>query len=276
MGLGMKPEHATPPAPRKLSPAERAQLEARVHDTSTEVLREAAADARLTEELALALLARRDLHQTVLEALSKNGTVMKHRKIIIAVVCHPRTPRYVTLPITRHLYTFELMQIALTPGVAADLKLAAEESLVARLESISAGERLALAKRASGRVAAALLMDAEPRIIEAALLNPQMTEAWIVKGLMADDPPQGFVEMVCRHPKWSVRREIQLTLLRNDKTPLPRVLYFAKGLPSAVLRDALKHFRLTATVKMYLIKELQDRETAESRQKPSPPPPGPE
>ncbi|HYX68173.1 MAG TPA: hypothetical protein VE825_03490 [Terriglobales bacterium] len=270
----MNPERLASPPPRKLSPAEQAQLEARIHDSSTEVLREAAGDARLTEELALALLARRDLHHTVLEALSKNGAVMKHRKIIVAVVRHPRTPRYVALPIARHLYTFELMQIALTPGVAADLKLAVEENIVARLESISAGERLALAKRASGRVAAALLMDPEARIIEAALVNPQMTEAWIVKALMADEPPQSFVEMVCRHTKWSLRREIQLTLLRNDKTPLARVLYFAKGLPSALLRDALKHFRLSATVKMYLIKELEDRETAEARQKPSSQQPG--
>ena len=272
----MKPEHA-PSAERKLSPAEQAQFEARIHHNSTEVLREAAGDARLTEELALALLARRDLHHKVLEALSKNGAVMKHRKVITAVVRHPRTPRYVALPIARHLYTFELMQIALTPGVAADLKLAVEESMVSRLETVSAGERLGLAKRASGRVAAALLMDPEPRIIEAALLNPQMTEAWIVKGLMSDDPPQSFVEMVCRHPKWSVRREIQLSLLRNDKTPLARVLYFAKGFPSTVLRDALKHFRLSATVKMHLIKELQDRETAEARRKPAAsPPPDPE
>jgi len=273
MGLSMKPEHAVLSPPRKLSPAELAQLEARIHDTSTESLREAAGDARLTEELALALLTRRDLHHTVLEALAKNGTVMKHRKVIVAVVRHPRTPRYVALPIARHLYTFELMQIALTPGVAADLKLAVEESIVARLETVSAGERLALAKRASGRVAAALLLDPEQRILEAALVNPQMTEAWVVKALMSDDPPQGFVEAVCRHPKWSLRREVQLTLLRNDKTPLPRVLYFAKGLPSAALRDALKHFRLSATVRMHLMMELEKREAAEARRKPASPPP---
>jgi hypothetical protein len=269
----MKHEPRGHPAAPKLSPAELARMEARIHETSTEALLEAAADSRLTEDLALALLARRDLHGSVLEAVSKNGAVMKHRKVINAVVCHPRAPRYVALPIARHLYTFELMQIALTPGVAADLKLAVEESIVARLETVSAGERLALAKRASGRVAAALLMDPEPRVIEAALLNPQMTEAWIVKGLMSEDPPQSFVDSVCRHSKWSPRREIQLALLRSDKTPLSRVMYFAKGFPSSVLRDALKHFRLTATVKMHLLKELQDREAAEAaarKQAPAP------
>lgn len=241
------------------------KLEALIHEHSTEVLVQAAADARLTEELALALLGRRDLHGSVLEAVSKNAAVMKHRKVINAVVAHPRTPRYVALPIARHLYTFELMQIALTPGVAADLKMAAEEAIVARLETIASGERLALAKRSSGRVAAALLLDAESRVIEAALVNPQMTEAWIVKALMKDEQPQALVEQVARHPKWSLRREVQLALLRNDKTPLARVLQFAQNLPSGALRDILKHSRLTASVKMYLLKELDDRAKAKAK-----------
>ncbi len=239
------------------------KLEALIHDQATEVLVQVAADARLTEDLALALLARRDLHPSVLEAVSKNAAVMKHRKVINALVKNPRTPRYVALPIARHLYTFELMQIALTPGVAADLKMAVEEAIVGRLATVSSGERMALARRASGRVAAALLLDPESRIIEAALVNPQMTEAWIVKAVMAEEQPQALINQVARHPKWSVRREVQLALLRNDKTPLARVLYFAQNLPTAVLRDILKHSRLTASVKMYLLKELDDRAKAD-------------
>src|SRR5439155_2208472 len=112
---------------------------------------------RLTEDLALPLLTRRDLNERVLDDLSKNGAVMKHRKVLIALVRHPRTPRHVSLPIARRLYTFELMQIALTPGVAADLKMVVEDAIISRLASVSAGERLALSRRASTRVAAALL-----------------------------------------------------------------------------------------------------------------------
>lgn len=238
------------------------RLEALVHDHSTEVLLEVAADRRLTEDLALALLVRRDLHASVIEILIKNVEVMKHRTVINAVVVHPRTPRYVSLPIVRRLFTFELMQIALTPGVAADLKMAAEEAIVARLETVSEGERLTLAKRASGRIAAALLHDPQARIIEAALLNPQMTEAWIVKAIMAEEQPQAFIDQIAKHPKWSVRREIQMALLRNDKTPLARVLAFARKLPTQVLTDVLRQSRLTASVKMYLLKELHDRAEA--------------
>ncbi len=234
-------------------------LEELVHSHSTDVLCDVSASARLTEDLALSLLSRRDLPHQAIESLAHNGAVMRHRKVIVAVVGHPRTPRHVSLPITRHLYTFELMQLALSPGIAADLKLAIEETLISRMEAISAGERLTLAKRGSTRIAAELLRDTEERVIHAALANPLMTEVWIVKALMKDGAPGALVEAVCRHPKWSLRRDIQVALLRNDKTPMARALAFARSLPINVLEDVLAHSRLDAGIKTYLLKEIDER-----------------
>src|SRR4029079_11791883 len=94
------------------------------------VLRGVASSPHLTEDLALLLLNRRDLPPPVLEDLSRNSATMRHRKVIMAVVSHPRTPRHVTLPISRHLYTFELMQLALTPAVAAVNKLDISEEII--------------------------------------------------------------------------------------------------------------------------------------------------
>lgn len=247
-----------------LTPAQQAALEERIRSNSPEVLKEVAASAQLDEDLALALLARRDLPQQALEALSKNGHVMKHRRVIAAVVMHPRTPRHVSIPVARHLYTFELMQIALTPAVAADVKMAVDEIIVTRLESISAGERLTLARRASRGVAAALLLDADERIVDATLASPFMTEALIVKALLREEAPEHFVVMASKHTKWSLRKDVQVALLRNDKTPLARVLAFAQSLPTQTLRDTLSHTRLSANVKMYLLEELDLREKRRS------------
>jgi hypothetical protein len=256
-----------PPGPLK-SPVEE-RLAALVHSQSPDVLLELAANPALTEDLALALLARRDLPRGLVEILVKNASVMKSRPVINAVTRHPKTPRFIALPMLRHLYVFELMQVALLPGTPADLKMAAEENIMLRLEQVSPGERMTLARRASTRVAAALLVDPETRIITAALDNPYLTEAWVVKALMNEKAPQAFVDSVCRHSKWAVRREIQMALLRNDKTPLARVLYFSQMLPTHVLKDTLRHSRLSASVKMYLFKELELR-AAKHR----PPPPG--
>ncbi len=241
------------------APEPRGSLEDLLTSQDLDVLRGVAASSRLTEDLALALLARRDLpHQAIVD-LSKNGAVMKHRKVIVALVSHPRAPRHVSLPIARHLYTFELMQLALTPALAADLKMNIEEALIARMESISSGERLTLARRGSTRVAATLLTDPDERVMLAALDNPYMTEAWIVKALMRDDAPVPLVHAVCRHAKWSLRRDIQVGLLRNDNTPMARAIALAEKLPSQVLRDILHHSRLQANVKTYLLALLDRR-----------------
>ena len=234
-------------------------LAALVHEREPDLLRRAAADRRLTEDLALTLLERRDLPHLAIEDLARNGTVMKHRKVLNALVVHPRTPRHVSLPIIRRLFTFELMQIGLLPSAASDLKKFAEEQLVNRMESISAGERLTLAKRGSTRVAAALLIDPERRVIEAALENPFLTEAWIVKAIMRDDAPQTFIESVCRHQKWSVRREIRVALLKNEFTPMARAVEFAAQMSSFALREVLRTSRLPANVKSYLQHLLEER-----------------
>jgi hypothetical protein len=240
-------------------PEFRAPLEELIHSPDLDILRSVAASPRLTEELALALLTRRDLPHQAIEALAKNGAVVKHRKVIVSVVAHPRTPRHVSMPITRHLYTFELMQIALTPGVAADLKVSVEEALINRMESISSGERLSLARRGSTRVAAALLCDPEERVMQAALENPYMTEAWIAKALLSENASLAFVNAVCHHQKWSLRRDVQLALLRNQKIPLAHAIAIAEKLPTNVIRDVLQHSPLEANVKSYLLTLLERR-----------------
>src|SRR5450432_1716165 len=94
-----------------------------------------------SEDLALALLKRPDIQAGELELLSKNSGAMKSRKVKLAMVRHPKTPRHVALPLLRHLFTFELMQVTLDPVAPADIKKAGEEALIGRLESISLGER---------------------------------------------------------------------------------------------------------------------------------------
>ena len=228
-------------------------------EQSPAVLRNAAADRRLTEDLALALLERRDLPAPVIETMVRNGAVMKHRTVLNALVIHPRAPRHVSLPIIRRLFTFELMKIALMPAVFADIKKFAEEVLISRLETVTPGERLTLAKRSSPAVAAVLLLDREKRVMQAAMHNPHMTEAALVKAVMSDKAPQHLIDAVCHDPKWSLRREVRIALLRNEKTPLAPALAFAEAMSSASLRQVLNNSRLKANVKSYLIKMLEDR-----------------
>jgi hypothetical protein len=217
------------------------------------------ADPTLTEDLALALLERRDLPSDALEQLGKNAAVMKSRKVRFAVAAHPHTPRHLSVRLIREFYTFDLMRFALLPVVSGDLKRAADELLVTRIKSITLGERISLARRGSNTIATALLLDKEPLVWQAALENPRLTEAAIIKALLRPNAAPALVEAICHHAKWSLRHEIRMTLLRNPHTPLARALEFARILPPAQLRDILHGSRLSARVKTYLRKNLKEK-----------------
>jgi len=216
-----------------------------------------AADPALTADLALAAVKDRNLPSEVIEQISRNAGVMKSRKVRVALAAHPRAPRRIALRLIRELYTFDLMQFSLIPAVAADLKRVADELLVARLASITLGERVALARRSSAMVTAALLLDKESRVWQTALENPRLSESAIVKALLRPAATPAFVKAICHHAKWSVRPEIRMALLRNEYTPLARALEFARRLPPAQLRDILHASRLPEKIKSYLRKRLE-------------------
>jgi hypothetical protein len=251
-------EDYKPPAQPTPAVSADASLEELIHDPSPDVLRAVAADPRLNEDLALALLKRRDLPREAVEAVYKNKSLAKLRKVQLAIVMHPSAPRHVSVPVIRHLYAFELMQVALSPSVPADVKRSADEAIVARLSTISAGERSELAKRGSGRVAAALLLDKEERIMLAALQNPQMTEMWIVKALKSAGC-DFLAPAVCQHQKWSQRIDVKLALIANQHTPLARVVQFASELSVRSIKETLRSVRLTPDVKTALQGILESR-----------------
>lgn len=236
-----------------------AQLDRLIHDPSPEILVAVAGDLRLTEDLALALLNRRDLPHEVLQELNRNTSVAKLPKVRLAMVTHPRTPRHVSVPLLRGLHTFELMQIALLPAVAADIKRAAEEVLAGRMTTLSSGERLSLAKQASGRVAAVLLTDKEERIVQAALVNPRMTEMYIVKALKTEAGTELLAPAVAHHTKWFHRMEVKAALLGNRNTPFARVVQIATDLPLHALKDVLRNARVAPNVRGYLKGVLEKR-----------------
>jgi hypothetical protein len=235
-------------------------LERLIHSTDEADLRAAAANPHLNEDLGLALLKRRDISSTVLQDLAKNTEALKTRSILVALVCHPRTPRFISLPASRTLHTFEMMNVAMQPAVPADLKIAVEQSIIDRLENMSLGERITLAKRGSTRIAERLLRDPELQIIQLALVNSHLTEACVVRTLMIEDEvDERFLKLVAEHPKWSLRTDVRAALLRNPKTPMGTAIKIVHQLPADVARDALKNSNLPTSVKNYLMIEVQNR-----------------
>jgi hypothetical protein len=196
------------------------------------------------EDQALAAIQRADITASELATIARDAAALKSRKVNLALTTHPRTPRHTAIPLLRRMFTFDLMQVTLIPRVAADLKRVAEDQILVRLESMSAGEKMSLARRASGRVAAALLQDSDDRVITAALDNTRLTEFLVAAALANDRAPQALFEITSGHPKWSQRREVQIALLRSEKTPLEHAREFAKNFSGPVLREIVPDARI--------------------------------
>ena len=231
-----------------------------------------AADPALTEDLALALLKRADLPLEVIKQLAKNTNALKSRKVKITLAGHPHTPRHVSVPLARQFYTFDLMKVALSPTVPADVKVAIDDVLISRLKTVTTGERLTLARRASGRVAAALLLDVETigskitdaktearetRVMQTALENPRLTEALVVNSVLRPAATVALAHAVAQHPKWSCRREIRAALLRTEHLSLARALEFSREIPTSLLHELLTASRLPVQIKDQLLRESQ-------------------
>jgi hypothetical protein len=185
----------------------------------SEELLVAAADPQLSEDAALALLARRDLPAQAIEALRRNPALANGRRVLPVIAAHPRTPKHIAVALARQMFTFELLRVVQTPGAPADVQRLCEDTIVSRVDSISAGERLTLAKSGTGRVAAALIHAPEAHIREAALNNPRLTETLIVRELMKKDVSRETIDAIQRHAKWSLRREIRDTVLSRVEEP---------------------------------------------------------
>lgn len=222
-----------------------------------------AAASELSEDEALALLKRADVTAASLALLARNPSAIKSRKVLLGLATHPRTPRHITIPLLRRLFTFDLMQVALAPTVAADVKRAAEEQILNRLESLSLGERISLARRASGRVAAALLLDTEGRVISTALDNPRLMEASVATALMNHNAPESLFALASEHPKWSLRREVQISLLRSEKTPLQRAVELARNFSAGSLQEIVPESRRETLTQPIIPSAIGDRKSGD-------------
>src|SRR5205807_1480520 len=80
----------------------------------------------------------------VLEEIARRKALLKSYRVNRALAFHPRTPRLVSLRLLRDLYLMDLVQVAILPGVSAELKRNAEEQLIARLPQLPLGQKITL------------------------------------------------------------------------------------------------------------------------------------
>jgi hypothetical protein len=168
----------------------------------------------------------------------------------------------------------DLVQVALTPGVASELKRSAEDQLLARLAQLPLGQKITLARRGPARVAGALLADGHAQIISIVLDNPYMTEAQILKTLSRERLPTAVIPAIVQHRKWSISYNIRLALVRHPAAPLAAILSYLPQLTVSDLKELAAPGIVPPALRKYLQAEVQRRLRPAAVSKISPAPKG--
>ena len=211
-----------------------------------------------TEDEALAELKQRDLAPERIAALLREPAAAKSRKVLCAVVAHPRTPRHVALPTARKLFPFELMSVAAQPGVAPDVKRFIDELLAQRIPQLSLGERISIAKQTGGGSLAALLADADERVLDAALNNPQLTTSHLTRALRRAHSAALLVLLI-RAEKWRNNNDVKMAMLFSEHLAPEIVAEIASRLNRSEIEDAIEYGDAPEATKAWLRELLRSR-----------------
>ena len=235
------------------------ELSRLVHSADEEVLLGLVANPALDETQLCVLLERKTLSAEILEEVARRKTLTKSYRVKKALVFHARAPRLVWLRMVRELYLMDLVQLTLMPAVATELKMLAEDQLLARLPQLPLGQKITLARRGPARLAGALVAEGHTQLLAVALDNSRLTEAQILKALAQEKSPAAVPYAIAHHRKWSELYNVRLALVRHPLAPLASVLAYLPELTVSDLRELASPGILPEALRKYLQAEVARR-----------------
>ena len=233
------------------------ELTVLLHHPSAHVLLALLDNPALDETQLCLLLERKNLPGEILEEVLRRKPLLKSYRVKRALAFHPRTPRVNGLRLLRDLYLMDLVQVALSPGVSAELKRNAEDQLLSRLPQLPLGQKITLARRGPTRVAGALAAEGHAQVIPIALDNPKLTEAQILKALSRNKLPAAVIPAIIQHRKWSVSYNVRLALVRHISSPLATILGYLPELTVSDLRELAAPGIVSESLRRYLLAEVR-------------------
>lgn len=166
-----------------------------------------------------------------------------------SIAVHPKTPEVLAMRFVPGLFWRDLVELGAETRVRPTVRRAADRTLASRLPGLAAGEKQAIARRASPRVLERLRHDPSPRVVRALLENPRATEAIILPLLAHDDTRPDALQAVARSRRWGARYEVRLALARHPRTPLAAALAQLPYLRKGDLRKIAAESRVPAAVR---------------------------
>ncbi len=228
-------------------------------DPDMQVLRSLLKNPCLNEEHLLTLLKRRDLSEDFLKAVYQLDISRHSHRLQVALVKNPGTPGPIALALLPYLHLFELVDLCMVPGVTPDQKFAAERAILHRLPTTELGNKMTLARRATATVVGAILKEGDTPLVEICLSSPRLREVAILQFINSANASAETISMIARHPKWKLRPNLRLAILKNRRTPAIWFTLFLPQLRTPDVRNLLVSRRLAPAQKQLVQDELKKR-----------------
>nr|NIQ09845.1 hypothetical protein [Gammaproteobacteria bacterium]NIS27608.1 hypothetical protein [candidate division KSB1 bacterium]NIW22240.1 hypothetical protein [candidate division KSB1 bacterium] len=197
----------------------------------------------------------------LLKAVYQLDIVKGSHKLQLALVRNPNTPGPVVQALLPFLHLFELVDLCLIPGVTPDQKFAAERAILLRLPTTELGNKMTLARRATATVVGEILKEGDSRLVEICLNSPRLREVAILQFINGASSKAETISMIARHPKWKLRPNLRLAILKNRRTPSIWFTLFLPQLRTPDVRNLLLSRRLNPAQKKLVQDELRKRGT---------------
>lgn len=221
-----------------------------------EVLRGLIENPSFDETHICLLLERKDLSGLLLEEIGKRKTWRAAYRVRLALAAHPHTPRLIAMRLLRELHLMDLVRISLLPASPMELRRLADERILRQLPQLPLGQKLMLARRGSGRIAAGLVADGPEQAARVALDNPFLTESQLLKTLVKMAISARTLAVIAKHKRWCKLVNIRVALLRHPHAPADCLAALVDGLPRRAIEDLLELAALPENAREHLQKEL--------------------
>jgi hypothetical protein len=189
------------------------------------------------------------LTQEAIELVLDERRLLAFSEIKRSLVCHPRTPEVRARRLVPTLFWRDLLQISGDGRVPPKVRRSADLQLRDRLAGLAVGERMSIARRASPALIQQLRMDHDPRVIEALLENPRLTEGSLMPLLGSGRAKPESLILIARHRRWGIRYGVRAALCRNSRTPQEIVLGLLSLLKKSDLRAVFQDRRQSVAVR---------------------------
>ncbi len=240
----------TRPDPAAARSASASVLRRQLGSASGAFLEAAVDNPALHREEMLLLLRNRRAPADLLERIGRDRRWNSHPEIKRALVLHRATPRTLARSLVPYLFWRDLADVAASPAVDPVVRRSAEKVLEIRMDEMTVGERIALARIASRTIVRSLVKSADARVLAGVLGNPRLVELDAVAIASNKALTAALLTELAGHWKWGSRRAVRLALASNRRTPVAVALRLAATLQVSDLRSLARDDKVPRIVRI--------------------------